>query len=154
MRSYNWTNHIEPIYEKYKLKIVWGEQDIINVFGALHPNTFFLLNCVYNYRADHCMYMNVCQTSDGIKVLHGNRGYFHNQLAQPIFSYIYNAFDEYQFDMDPQIIIKTIEANLAIPGRNTNCDKLSESFLLNLRRNFNLSYDDIYNKNINNNFIR
>lgn len=134
MRQFNWTERILPIYDKYKLKLVWGDQDIINILFHFHPDKLFIFSCAYNYRADHCMYMSVCNTSN-VKILHGNRGYFHS-LAQPIFNYVFTAIEEYQFDMEPYSIIKAIETNLAIPDRNTNCDKLSEKFMHNMRRFF------------------
>lgn len=31
MRNYNWDQYLEPIYDKYRLNIVWGDQDIINI---------------------------------------------------------------------------------------------------------------------------
>lgn len=133
MRAFNWTARILPIFAEYKMKLVWGDQDIINILFSFHPEKLFVFSCDYNYRADHCMYMSVCPVAEGIKILHGNRGYFHS-LAQPIFSYIYEAIQAFQFDEEPQRIIKSIEANLAIPDRNTNCDKLADKFLYNVRR--------------------
>lgn len=133
MRKFNWTERIQPIFDEYKLKLVWGDQDIINILFHFHPEKLFIFPCEWNYRADHCMYMSVCPAPNGIKILHGNRGYFHS-LAQPIFNYVYSAIEEYQFDMDPYRIVHAIETNLAIPDRNTNCDKLSEKFLHNLKR--------------------
>lgn len=134
MRQFNWTERILPIYDTYKLKLVWGDQDIINILFHFHPEKLFVFSCAYNYRADHCMYMSVCNTTS-IEILHGNRGYFHS-LAQAIFNYVYVAIEEYQFDLEPYSIIQAIETNLAIPDRNTNCDKLSEKFLKNMRRFF------------------
>lgn len=31
MRAFDWQSHLAPTYEKYKLEIVWGDQDIINI---------------------------------------------------------------------------------------------------------------------------
>lgn len=133
MRAFNWTEKILPIFDEYKMKLVWGDQDIINILFHFHSDKLYLFPCDYNYRADHCMYMSVCPIKEGIKILHGNRGYFHS-LAQPIFNYVYEAIQEYQFDMNPRRIFKSIKANLAIPDRNTNCDKLSDKFLYNIKR--------------------
>lgn len=134
MRQFNWTERILPIYDTYKLKLVWGDQDLINILFHHHPEKLFVFSCAFNYRADHCMYMSVCNTTN-VKIVHGNRGYFHS-LAQPIFNYVYASIEEYQFDMEPYTIIKAIETNLAIPDRNTNCDKLSDKFLHNMKRFF------------------
>uniref|UniRef100_A0A336MJQ6 UDP-D-xylose:beta-D-glucoside alpha-1,3-D-xylosyltransferase n=1 Tax=Culicoides sonorensis TaxID=179676 RepID=A0A336MJQ6_CULSO len=141
MRQFNWTERILPIYEEYKMKLVWGDQDILNILFHFHPEKLFIFSCEFNYRSDFCMYMPICKTNC-IKILHGNRGYFHS-LAQPIFSYIYKAIEEYQFNMEPYKIIKVIETNLAIPDRNTNCDKLSDIFMYNMKRFFKNPNDNL-----------
>jgi UDP-xylose:glucoside alpha-1,3-xylosyltransferase len=41
MRAFSWTNYVVPIYKEYKLKITWGDQDIINIIFHFHPG-----NCV------------------------------------------------------------------------------------------------------------
>lgn len=46
------------------------------------------------------MYMSLCNISDGIKVLHGNRGYFHIN-KQPLFPAIYETVENYQLDAEP-----------------------------------------------------
>ena len=80
------------------------------------------------------MYIDVCKAKDGIKILHGNRGYFHNSGTQPIFKIIYNAISEYQFESDPyKNIIKSIEFSVSHPS-TSNCDKISDKFLFNLRK--------------------
>ena len=43
MRQFGWEKYVVPIYHEYKNKIVWGDQDIINI---VYP-------CHYNYRPDH-----------------------------------------------------------------------------------------------------
>jgi UDP-xylose:glucoside alpha-1,3-xylosyltransferase len=73
------------------------------------------------------MYMDVCKT-DSVKIIHGNRGYFHSP-AQPIFKSIYQSIEEYRFNTNPYTnIIEKIELNIDIPSKS-NCDKLIEKFL-------------------------
>jgi UDP-xylose:glucoside alpha-1,3-xylosyltransferase len=71
--------------------------------------------------------MSLCKpaASAGVKILHGNRGYFHSE-SQPIFKNIYQAIEEYRFltSVEENIIDK-IEMNIA----KSNCDKVMEDFL-------------------------
>jgi len=40
MRAFSWTDYVVPIYKEYKLKITWGDQDIINIIFHFHPGNF------------------------------------------------------------------------------------------------------------------
>lgn len=40
MRKFQWVEYVIPIYEKYKLKITFGDQDIINIIFHYHPGWF------------------------------------------------------------------------------------------------------------------
>lgn len=93
MREFKWQEHILPIFQQYRLQLVWGDQDIINILFHFHRDKLYVFPCQFNYRADHCMYMNVCDAPDGVQILHGNRGYFHS-LSQPIFKKIYSTIEE------------------------------------------------------------
>ncbi|XP_039300995.1 glucoside xylosyltransferase 2-like, partial [Nilaparvata lugens] len=37
MRSFGWSSYLQPIYNEFKLKLTWGDQDIINVLFHFHP---------------------------------------------------------------------------------------------------------------------
>lgn len=37
MRAFGWTDYLEPYLSQYRLSIVWGDQDIINII--FHYNT-------------------------------------------------------------------------------------------------------------------
>lgn len=37
MRKFKWVDYVVPIYKEYKLKITWGDQDIINIIFHYHP---------------------------------------------------------------------------------------------------------------------
>jgi len=94
MRNVNFEEKILPIYQKYKNKLAWGDQDILNIYFHEHPHEMHLMKCEYNYRPDHCMYTSQCDVSNGVKILHGNRGYFHKEGKQRIFREFYKAIDE------------------------------------------------------------
>lgn len=93
MREFKWEEKILPIYKEFRLKITWGDQDLINILFFFHPDKLFVFNCEWNYRPDHCMYMSVCKAPSGVKIVHGNRGYFHSD-KQPVFSAVYNTVAE------------------------------------------------------------
>lgn len=138
MRNFKWEQHIMPIFKEYRLKLVWGDQDILNILFHHHPDRLYIFPCEWNYRADHCMYMSVCDAPDGVKIIHGNRGYFHS-LVQPIFNLIYTTIEEYAFKTDIHSnFIRTIEDSLVLPS-NSNCDKLMDKFLQNPRKYFKLN---------------
>lgn len=40
MRAFSWTSYVVPIYKEYKLKITWGDQDIINIIFHFHPGNY------------------------------------------------------------------------------------------------------------------
>ncbi|XP_012286010.1 glucoside xylosyltransferase 1 [Orussus abietinus] len=131
MREFRWTDYVVPIHKEYRLKITWGDQDIINIIFHYHPEKLYIYPCRYNYRPDHCMYMSVCTEAekDGALVLHGSRGTFHSQ-KQPPFKAIYQAMNEYRLDTDPF-------ENLLVPMRNylssedkLNCGKVSKVFII------------------------
>lgn len=136
MRSpdFRWEEEIMDIYSDYRLNLVWGDQDIINILFYFNPEKLYIFPCEWNYRADHCMYMDICEAPDGIKLIHGNRGYFHNQ-AQPIFKTFYSAIEEYQFKTDPhKNIVKNIEFQMSVTVQVqvqiSNCDKIYKKFLV------------------------
>ncbi|XP_035909729.1 glucoside xylosyltransferase 2 [Anopheles stephensi] len=143
MRDFRWEEHILPIYREYRLQLVWGDQDILNVLFHYNPDRLYIFPCDWNYRADHCMYMSVCDAPDGVKIIHGNRGYFHSR-AQPIFNLIYSTIEEYTFRTDVYgNFIRTIEESLVLPS-NSNCDKLLDKFLLDPRKHFKENqYDEV-----------
>lgn len=44
MRVFKWEEHILPIHKEYKLRITWGDQDIINILFYYHPGSIRKLN--------------------------------------------------------------------------------------------------------------
>lgn len=131
MREFQWEEKILPIYKEYRLKITWGDQDIINILFHFHPEKLFVFPCEWNYRPDHCMYMSVCRAPDGIKIVHGNRGYFHSD-KQPAFSSVYKAVEEYRLGSDPYrnflLPLMTIITDTEVS--NSNCGKVKDEFLI------------------------
>lgn len=130
MREFKWNRYMLPLYKEYKLKITWGDQDLINILFSYHPDKLYVFPCEFNYRPDHCMYMNVCKAPNGIRVIHGNRGYFHSE-KEPVFSTIYRAIEEYQVGTDVyRNLLMSLESTLASDEiQQSNCGKISNKFL-------------------------
>jgi UDP-xylose:glucoside alpha-1,3-xylosyltransferase len=98
MRAVGFEGQIEPIYEKWRNQLAWGDQDILNIYFSQHPGEVRVMACGFNYRPDHCMYTSNCELGDGggggVRLVHGNRGYFHKEGKQRIFREIYLAVEE------------------------------------------------------------
>nr|XP_054757673.1 glucoside xylosyltransferase 1-like [Lytechinus pictus] len=122
MRQFGWTKKIVPIYHEYKLKITWGDQDLINIVFHDYPQGLFPYTCEWNYRPDHCMYSNNCRRTDehGIAVIHGNRGVYHNE-KQLAFRAIYESFRDYTFGADLEMgLIQPLTQQLNQPSLSKN----------------------------------
>ncbi|KAK9732280.1 Glycosyl transferase family 8 [Popillia japonica] len=135
MRAFEWVDYVIPIYKRYKLKITWGDQDIINIIFHFHPDKLYIYSCRYNYRPDHCMYMNVCKQAEvqGIIVLHGSRGFFHSE-KQPVFQSIYKAFEEFQLGSDLYYdFYMPLETYVEL-AIETNCGHIKNAYLMNIKK--------------------
>lgn len=134
MREFKWNRYMLPLYKKFKLKITWGDQDLINILFSYHPEKLLVFPCEFNYRPDHCMYMSVCKASKGIRIVHGNRAYFHSE-REPVFSTIYRIFEEYQFGTDIyQNLLISLELALTSDSvQQSNCGKISSKLLIRFK---------------------
>ncbi|XP_076236342.1 glucoside xylosyltransferase 1 shams [Calliopsis andreniformis] len=130
MRKFRWIDYVIPIHKQYKLKITWGDQDIINIIFHYHPEKLYIYSCRYNYRPDHCMYMPVCTKAEkeGALVLHGSRGTFHSQ-KQPLFKAVYKAIQEYQLNTDPYNYLLIPMRNYLASEHRSNCGKVWKVFI-------------------------
>ncbi|XP_071955139.1 glucoside xylosyltransferase 1-like [Antedon mediterranea] len=126
MRAFGWTQKIVPIYREYKMKITWGDQDLINILFHFHPDRVFVYPCEWNFRPDHCMYTNNCHriNDHGIAVIHGNRGVYHNEKQWP-FRMIYESFLNYQLGTTTAMhLIQPLQRKLSEPKSiNLYCGK-------------------------------
>lgn len=145
MREFKWNLYMLPLYKEYKLKITWGDQDLINILFAYYPDKLYVFPCEFNYRPDHCMYMSVCDAPNGIQILHGNRGYFHSE-KQPIFSTIHRLVEEYQLGTDVyRNLVAPLESALSSEDiQHTTCGKITDKFLKIFKQTFkeNIFYYD------------
>ncbi len=42
MRKFKWEEYILPLYKEFKLKITWGDQDLINILFYYHPGMYVI----------------------------------------------------------------------------------------------------------------
>ncbi|XP_023241805.1 glucoside xylosyltransferase 1-like [Centruroides sculpturatus] len=125
MRKFHWQDYLQPIYQEYKLKIAWGDQDIINIIFHYHSDKLLIFPCDWNYRPDHCMYTSVCKSAEenGVAIVHGNRGVFVNN-KQPAFRAIYSAMESYELGTNLiEYFLKPLQEKLH-KTLTTNCGKL------------------------------
>ncbi|KAG8186441.1 hypothetical protein JTE90_012362 [Oedothorax gibbosus] len=124
MRAFQWEKYLTPIMKEYKLNIVWGDQDIINIIFHFHSEKLYVLPCEWNYRPDHCMYSSVCKSAEknGVYVIHGNRGVFNNN-KQSAFKAIYKAMSLYNLDDDDKLKIIDMVKSGVKQTVNTSCGK-------------------------------
>ncbi|XP_044579766.1 glucoside xylosyltransferase 1-like [Cotesia glomerata] len=131
MREFRWTDYVIPIHKEYKLKITWGDQDIINIIFHYHPERLYIYPCRYNYRPDHCMYMSVCTNAEteGALVIHGSRGTFHSQ-KQPPFRAVFRAMQQYQFGTDKYENLFLPMQSYLMMDDNSHCGKVWKVFII------------------------
>ncbi|KAJ3612066.1 hypothetical protein NHX12_020343 [Muraenolepis orangiensis] len=91
-----WEELLMPLLQKYKLNITWGDQDLLNIIFHHNP--------------------------DGVHILHGNRGVFHN-LKQPAFQAAYDAIRQYPFGADPNATLLAPLERALLKTTNTYCGK-------------------------------
>ncbi|KZS12666.1 putative Glucoside xylosyltransferase 1 [Daphnia magna] len=53
MRHFGWEKYVVRLFEQYKHRIMWGDQDLINIFFHFHPEKLYVYPCNYNYLAHH-----------------------------------------------------------------------------------------------------
>lgn len=58
MRQFGWEKYLAPIYKEFKLKITWGDQDIINIIFHYHPGR--LIKLVMNFVFKSCIILSLC----------------------------------------------------------------------------------------------
>lgn len=76
------------------------------------------------------MYMSICKAPDGVKIMHGNRGYFHAD-KQPVFSSTYRIIEQYQLGTDLfRNFLMPLESALADDFVvESNCGKAADKLL-------------------------
>ncbi|KAJ8369582.1 hypothetical protein SKAU_G00096100 [Synaphobranchus kaupii] len=88
----SWEELLQPLYQKYKDLIAWGDQDLLNIIFHNNPECLYSLPCQWNYRPEHCAYGSNCKGAEeeGVSILHGIRRVYHDD-TQPAFKAIYEV---------------------------------------------------------------
>lgn len=129
LRDSKWLQSMHNYYKEYRLKITFGDQDLINIYFHYYPEQLYLMSCEMNYRPDHCMYMSVCKPAEktGAYILHGcRRVWFEDK--QPAFKAVYTAFKEhYLGDSLKHKLLPSVNSFLK-KAEISNCGKLPQLF--------------------------
>lgn len=98
MRENNFEKEIVEIFSKYRDVIKHEDQDLLNIYFAIHPDKVFVIPCEFNFRTDHCSKSSACSAEKGIKIIHGNRLMFNYTLfGSQIFSILQHQYYDVSF---------------------------------------------------------
>ncbi|XP_044136289.1 glucoside xylosyltransferase 1 isoform X1 [Bufo gargarizans] len=141
----HWGEMLMPLLKKYKLNITWGDQDLLNIIFSHNPESLYVFPCQWNYRPDHCIYGSNCnEAEDGIFILHGNRGVYHDN-KQPAFRAVYEALRNFSFGDDViHSLLLPLELELQ-KTEHTYCGRIHKLFTKQLTK----SIHDFYTRQSN-----
>uniref|UniRef100_A0A8D2Q996 UDP-D-xylose:beta-D-glucoside alpha-1,3-D-xylosyltransferase n=3 Tax=Varanus komodoensis TaxID=61221 RepID=A0A8D2Q996_VARKO len=148
-----WEEMLYPLYQKYKNYITWGDQDLLNIIFYFNPECLYLFPCQWNYRPDHCMYGSNCKGAeeDGISILHGNRGVYHDD-KQPTFKALYEVIRDFSFEDNLfQSMFYPLQTKF-LDTVHTLCGRIPQVFLKQIERTVKKEYESRVIVNIGANF--
>ncbi|XP_069499308.1 glucoside xylosyltransferase 2 [Ambystoma mexicanum] len=137
-----WEEMLYPLFQKYKNYITWGDQDLLNIIFAFNPEMLRLFPCQWNYRPDHCMYGSNCKGAEqeGISILHGNRGVFHDD-KQPTFKALYQVIRDYPFEDNLyQSMYYPLQSKF-LETVHTLCGRIPQVFLKQIEKTMQRAYE-------------
>ena len=140
MRELDWVDRMIEYHKEYKLRITWGDQDLINIFFHYYPEKLYVYPCHWNFRPDHCMYGLNCEQAKkrGVSIIHGNRGVYHNE-KQLVFKAIYNVIKDAKFDKDLKTqYLNPLKKAIKSEEKAGYCGKIGETFTMQLERQLKL----------------
>lgn len=138
LRQSMWMTALENYYKEYKLKITFGDQDLINIYFHFYPHQLYIFSCEWNYRPDHCMYMSVCKPAEdsGVYVLHGCRRVWHED-KQPAFKAIYTAFQKHHLGASIEYdLLESLHKHLN-DAQSSNCGQIKHAFVKQIQNYVN-----------------
>ncbi|CAL4125025.1 unnamed protein product [Meganyctiphanes norvegica] len=109
------TNITKNLYLQYKNKIGLGDQDIINIFFALHPTLYHELGCNWDYGFIHCQSgHNICLDAEknGASLVHGMGNSFRNGRYKHLMA-LYDGWREHELGTPIQILVSKIQEKQA-----------------------------------------
>ena len=119
------------------MQIICGNpaQDLIKTSSSqlFFLDKVYVYPCEWNYRPDHCMYQNNCPSleQNGVYVLHGNRGVFHNDKHRS-FKAVYDIIKDYKFgqSIKTEIVSKILKAEKQLS--DPYCEVIMKHFVKNM----------------------
>ncbi|XP_023135888.1 glucoside xylosyltransferase 1-like isoform X1 [Amphiprion ocellaris] len=139
-----WEEILMPLFQKYKLNITWGDQDLLNIIFHHNPESLYVFPCQWNYRPDHCIYGSNCKQAEqeGVFILHGNRGVYHDD-KQPAFRAVYEAIQKYPFGENMETsLLQPLEASLQTTT-HTYCGRSNHLFTKRLKQSITSVQQDV-----------
>ncbi|CAH1775591.1 unnamed protein product [Owenia fusiformis] len=141
MREWDWVSHIVGIHKQWKDKIMWGDQDLINILFHFNPEKVLIIPCNWNFKRDHCKHGSNCKRAEdyGAAIIHGNGHTFIND-DQPSFKAVFNTFNQYKFGQDYlEYILAPIQhqLNTLFSTHKSQCAKDPHLFHQGLNRELN-----------------
>ncbi|TFK11560.1 protein phosphatase 1L-like [Platysternon megacephalum] len=138
-----WEEMLYPLYQKYKNYITWGDQDLLNIIFYFNPECLYVFPCQWNYRPDHCMYGSNCKGAEeeGISVLHGNRGVYHDD-KQPTFKALYEVIRDFPFEDNLfQSLYYPLQSKF-LDTVHTLCGRIPQVFLKQIEKTMRKVYEN------------
>ncbi|KAG9337500.1 hypothetical protein JZ751_028691 [Albula glossodonta] len=139
-----WEDLLQPMYEKYKDQITWGDQDLLNIIFYFNPESLYLIPCQWNYRPDHCRYGSNCKGAEeeGVSILHGNNRVFHDK-KQTAFTAIYETIHKYPFeDNFVQGLFQPMQTKF-LDTVNTVCGRIPQIFLKQVEKTMRTMFEQV-----------
>ena len=122
---------------KYRKKISWADQDIMNICFYQFNHTLYDLPCAWNYRTDFCRNGELCEAAmlNGISALHGIRKFFGN-WDQPVFCLVHDVFKKFKFGDDFQEkVLNVIYRTFSEKYDRTGCGKMRDAIIKHVQCN-------------------
>lgn len=133
----NWDEMMLPLLKKYQFNITWGDQCLLNIIFHFNPDKLLEIGCDFNYRPDHCMYMELCAPAveSGVKVLHGCRRAFHKD-KWPVFKSVYQSIAAFNLTSDYESIVTDVSRRMEqFESSPTSCEGSTPHITKLLKKN-------------------
>ncbi|KAI9562630.1 hypothetical protein GHT06_010084 [Daphnia sinensis] len=129
MRQFGWEKYVVSVFEQYKTRIVYADQDLINSIFHFHPEKLYVYPCNYNYIPTHCSVTSLCREAEqqGIYILHGYGNAFINDHL-PALKAIYTSIQQHSFGDTLQMLFVNMKKNL-MKTPPSSCSKVMSSIL-------------------------
>ncbi|XP_064155750.1 glucoside xylosyltransferase 2-like isoform X1 [Anguilla rostrata] len=138
----SWEDLLQPLYEKYKDLIAWGDQDLLNIIFHYNPEYLYTFPCQWNYRPEHCAYGSNCKGAEeeGVSILHGIRRVYHDD-KHPAFKAIYDVVRKYPLeDNMAHALFEPLQSKF-LDTVNTLCGRIPQIFLKQVEKTMRTMFE-------------